>query len=109
MSEGQKASNRPIGKAQSLIERTLGSIRRCFSGGRCRYRGLDRTHTQNILEVMAYKTSNVRRGSSYASEHEIDEKSLDSQIELLEIWIRRGQNYRKSTRREPQPILSRSA
>nr|WP_298575260.1 transposase [uncultured Porphyromonas sp.] len=28
--------------------------RLAISGGRCRYRGLDRTHIQNILEAMAY-------------------------------------------------------
>ena len=37
-----------------FIERTFGSIRRWFSGGRYRYRGLERTHTQNTLEAMAY-------------------------------------------------------
>ncbi|ATS01513.1 hypothetical protein CS549_08160 [Porphyromonas gingivalis] len=29
-------------------------MRRWFYGGRCRYRGLAKTHTQNILEAMAY-------------------------------------------------------
>ncbi|MBF1310261.1 MAG: transposase, partial [Porphyromonas sp.] len=44
-----------------LIERTFGSIRRWFSGGRCRYRGLERTHTQNILEAMAYNLKRMPR------------------------------------------------
>ena len=36
-----------------------GSIRRWFMGGRCRYRGLERTHTQNVLEAMWHTISNV--------------------------------------------------
>ncbi|PDP57079.1 hypothetical protein CLI75_07435, partial [Porphyromonas gingivalis] len=39
---------------RSTIERTFGSIRRWFHGGRCRYRGLAKTHTQNILESIAF-------------------------------------------------------
>lgn len=54
LSPGQKSFNRGISKVRSLIERTFGSIRLWFLGGRCRYRGLARTHTQNILEAMAY-------------------------------------------------------
>jgi len=38
-----------------------GSIRRWFMGGRCRYRGLERTHTQNILEAMAYNLKRMPR------------------------------------------------
>ena len=38
-----------------------GSIRRWFMGGRCRYRGLERTHTQNVLEAMWHTISNVCR------------------------------------------------
>ena len=52
--ERQRKLNNAISKIRCLIEHTLGSIRRWFSGGRCRYRGLERTHTQNILEAMAY-------------------------------------------------------
>ena len=49
----QRELNNAISKMRCLIERTFGSIQRWFSGGRCRYRGLERTHTQNILEAMA--------------------------------------------------------
>lgn len=38
-----------------------GSIRRWFMGGRCRYRGLERTHTQNVLEAMAYNLKRMPR------------------------------------------------
>ena len=54
LSESQKLFNRMISKTRCFIERTFGSIRRWFLGGRCRYRGLAKTHTQNILEAMAY-------------------------------------------------------
>ena len=54
LTERQRELNNLISKTRCLIERTSGSIRRWFSGGRCRYRGLERTHTQNILEAMAY-------------------------------------------------------
>ena len=54
LTERQRELNNGISKIRCLIERTFGSIRRWFSGGRCRYRGLERTHTQNILEAMAY-------------------------------------------------------
>ena len=54
LTELQRELNNVISKMRCLIERTFGSIRRWFSGGRCRYRGLERTHTQNILEAMAY-------------------------------------------------------
>lgn len=54
LSQRQREFNKAISRTRCLIERTFGSIRRWFSGGRCRYRGLERTHTQNILEAMAY-------------------------------------------------------
>ena len=54
LTERQREFNNLISKTRCLIERTFGSIRRWFSGGRCRYRELERTHTQNILEAIAY-------------------------------------------------------
>lgn len=52
--ESQKRFNRMTSKTRCLIERTFGSIRRWFCGGRCRYRGLAKIHTRNILVAMAY-------------------------------------------------------
>ncbi len=49
LTERQRELNNAISKNRCLIERTFGSIRRWLSGGRCRYRGLERTHMQNIL------------------------------------------------------------
>ena len=54
LAERQRELNNAISKMRCFIERTFGSIQRWFSGGRCRYRGLGRTHTQNILEAQAY-------------------------------------------------------
>lgn len=50
LSQAQHLFNRSISPIRSVIERTFGSIRRWFDGGRCRYRGLAKTHTQNILD-----------------------------------------------------------
>lgn len=54
LTEQQKAFNTSISPIRSAIERTFGSIRRWFHGGRCRYRGLAKAHTQNILEAIAF-------------------------------------------------------
>ena len=54
LTERQRELNNAISKMRCLIEHTFGSIQRWFSGGRCRYRELARTHTQNILEAMVY-------------------------------------------------------
>ena len=61
LTERQRELNNAISKMRCLIERTFGSIQRWFSGGRCRYRGLERTHTQNILEAMAYNLKRMPR------------------------------------------------
>ena len=54
LTEEEKQRNKAISPIRSTIERTFGSIRRWFHGGRCRYRGLAKTHTQNILECIAF-------------------------------------------------------
>lgn len=59
--ERQREFNKVISKTRCLIECTFGSIRRWFMGGRCRYRGLERTHTQNVLEAMAYNLKRMPR------------------------------------------------
>ena len=61
LTDTKRLLNKVISKTRSLIERTFESIRLWFSGGRCRYRGLERTHTQNILEVMAYNLKRMPR------------------------------------------------
>ena len=54
LTEEQKIINKLISKTRSCVERTFGGIHRWFSGGRCRYRGLLKTHTQNLLEALAF-------------------------------------------------------
>lgn len=54
LTEQEKQRNKAISPIRTTIERTFGSIRRWFHGGRCRYRGLAKTHTQNILESIAF-------------------------------------------------------
>ena len=54
LTEEEKQGNKAISRIRRTIERTFGSIRRWFHGGRCRYRGLAKTHTQNILESIAF-------------------------------------------------------
>nr|pir hypothetical protein 1 - Porphyromonas gingivalis [Porphyromonas gingivalis]prf//2024251A transposase [Porphyromonas gingivalis] len=67
LTEEEKQGNKAISPIRSTIERTFGSIRRWFHGGRCRYRGLAKTHTQNILESIAfnlYRTPGIIMSSS---------------------------------------------
>ena len=54
LSDKDKEFNRQISQYRNKIERTFGGIRRWFHGGRCRYRGLAKTHAQNILEAICY-------------------------------------------------------
>ena len=54
LTEEEKQRNKAISPIRSTIERTFGCIRQWFHGGRCRYRGLAKTHTQNILESIAF-------------------------------------------------------
>ena len=50
----EKRFNKLIGKTRYKIERTFGGIKRWFSGGIARYRGIDKMHTQNLMEAMCY-------------------------------------------------------
>ena len=54
LTEEEKQRNKAISPIRSTIERTFGSIRRWFHGGRCRYRGLTKTHTQKILKSITF-------------------------------------------------------
>lgn len=50
----QQTFNLLISKTRWVVERTFGSIKRWFSGGKARYVGLNKTHTQHILQAIAY-------------------------------------------------------
>ena len=44
--------NKLIGKTRFKVERTFGGIKRWFSGGVARYRGISKMHTQNLMEAV---------------------------------------------------------
>jgi IS5 family transposase len=46
--------NKLIGKTRFKVERTFGGIKRWFSGGIARYRGISKMHTQNLMEAVCY-------------------------------------------------------
>lgn len=50
----EKKFNKLIGKTRFKIERTFGGIKRWFSGGTARYRGIKKMHTQNLMEAICY-------------------------------------------------------
>ena len=50
----EKKFNKLIAKTRFKVERTFGSIKRWFSGGTARYRGIKKMHTQNLIEAMCY-------------------------------------------------------
>ena len=54
LSETEKKFNKLCGKVRYKVERTFGSIKRWFNGGTARYKGIDKMHTQNLLEALAY-------------------------------------------------------
>jgi len=54
LSYWEKVFNKLISKERFKIERTFGSIKRWFSTGKARYKGLAKMHTQNVLEAICY-------------------------------------------------------
>ena len=50
----EKKFNKLVGKTRFKVERTFGGIKRWFNGGTARYRGIEKMHTQNLLEAMCY-------------------------------------------------------
>jgi len=46
--------NKLVGKTRFKVERTFGGIKRWFNGGVARYRGIEKMHTQNLIEAMCY-------------------------------------------------------
>ena len=50
----EKRFNKLIGKIRFKVERTFGGIKRWFNGGLARYRGMEKMHTQNLMEAMCY-------------------------------------------------------
>jgi len=54
LSDEQLKLNRLISKTRYKIERTFGSIKRWFHAGVARYKGINKMHTQNLLEAISY-------------------------------------------------------
>lgn len=50
----EKKFNKRIGQTRFKVERTFGGIKRWFNGGVARYRGIEKMHTQNLIEAMCY-------------------------------------------------------
>jgi len=50
----EKTFNKLIGKVRFKVERTFGSVKKWFKGGVARYRGLEKMHTQNLIEAICY-------------------------------------------------------
>jgi transposase, IS5 family len=46
--------NKLVGKTRFKIERTFGGVKRWFNANCARYRGLEKMHTQNLMEAIAY-------------------------------------------------------
>jgi IS5 family transposase len=54
LGEWQSKFNRAISETRYRIERTHGGIKLWFKTGACRYVGRSKTHTQHLIESMAY-------------------------------------------------------
>ncbi|SFF69549.1 transposase, IS5 family [Salegentibacter agarivorans] len=54
LTKWEKKFNKLIGKTRFKVERTFGSIKRWFSGGIARYKGIEKMHTQNLMEALSY-------------------------------------------------------
>jgi len=54
LTKWEKKFNKLVGATRFKVERTFGGIKRWFSGGTARYRGIEKMHTQNLMEAMCY-------------------------------------------------------
>lgn len=50
----EKKFNKLVGKTRFKVERTFGGIKRWFNGGVARYKGIEKMHTQNLIEAICY-------------------------------------------------------
>lgn len=64
----EKRFNKLVGKTRFKVERTFGGIKRWFSAGVARYRGIEKMHTQNLMEAVCYNL--YRSPGIIASNHE---------------------------------------
>ena len=54
LTKWEKRFNKLVGQTRFKVERTFGGIKRWFSGGEARYRGMAKMHTQNLMEALCY-------------------------------------------------------
>ena len=54
LTKWEKRFNKLIGKTRFKVERTFGGIKLWFKGGIARYRGMEKMHTQNLMEALCY-------------------------------------------------------
>lgn len=54
LGQWQVKFNKAISKTRYRVERTFGSTTQWFKSGKCRYVGRAKTHTQNLIESIAY-------------------------------------------------------
>lgn len=54
LTQWEKKFNKLIGQTRFKVERTFGGIKRWFNGGMARYRGIEKMHTQNLIEAICY-------------------------------------------------------
>ena len=50
----EKKFNKLVSKTRYKVERTFGGMARWFGAGKARYVGLAKTHTQHVMESIAY-------------------------------------------------------
>ena len=54
LTKWEKRFNKLIGKTRFKVERTFGGIKIWFLGGTAKYRGMEKMHTQNLIEALCY-------------------------------------------------------
>ena len=54
LTKWEKRFNKSISKTRFKVERTFGGIKLWFKGGIARYRGMEKMHTQNLMEAICY-------------------------------------------------------
>lgn len=54
LTDRKKELNKLWGATRYKVERIFGSVKRWFGGGMARYKGIAKTHSQNVLEGIAY-------------------------------------------------------
>lgn len=50
----EKKFNKAVSKKRWVVERTFGSMKKWFKSGKARYKGLEKTHGQHVLEAIAH-------------------------------------------------------